>query len=160
MPQRSGWRAAPRRQPPSRASIDGLAQAIRALGPEVDPAEAARAAEIAHLYPLELAKAYGITDPPLIHNAKVIRGERPRGLCNHWAEDLERRLKAERFRTLQIHRAISPPSPFRIIHHTVVISARGGTIDEGIVLDPWRKGGTLVLGPHARRRPLHLAAKA
>ncbi len=126
-----------------RGDIDALALAIRALGPDVDPAEADRAAEIAHLYPLELAKEYGITDPPLIHNAKVIQGERKRGLCNHWAEDLERRLKAERFRTLQVHRAISPPSPFRIIHHTVVISARGDTIDEGIVLDPWRKGGTL-----------------
>jgi hypothetical protein len=143
-----------------RGDIDALAQAIRALGPDVDPAEADRAAAIAHLYPLELAKEYGITDPPLIHNAKVIRGERKRGLCNHWAEDLERRLEAERFRTLDILRAISPPSPFRIIHHTVVISARGGTIPEGIVLDPWRKGGTLFWAPvqeddHYNWRPRH-----
>jgi hypothetical protein len=124
-------------------SIDGLTAAILALGPGIDPEEAAEASRIAHLYSLELAQAYGITDAPLIHNDKVIRGERERGLCNHWAEDLSARLAQEHFRTLSLHRAISPPGPLRIIHHTVVISKRGATMEEGIVLDPWRKGGTL-----------------
>ena len=72
-----------------------------ALGPEVDPDEAARAAEIAFSYTRELAIQYQITDPPLIHNTKVNMGLKPRGLCWHWAEDMERRLKAEGFQTLR-----------------------------------------------------------
>lgn len=129
------------------SSIDGLALEIRGLGPGVDPEEAGRAARIAHTYSLHLAQQYGITDPPIIHNAKVQNGSRERGLCNHWAEDLSSRLNQENFRTLSVLRAISPPAPFRIIHHSAVISARGGTIYEGIVLDPWRHGGTLFWSP-------------
>ena len=78
----------------TRSEIAQLTHAIRALGPDVDPAEAARSAEIAITYPMQLRRQYGVTDPPLVHNTKVNMGLRPRGLCWHWAEDMERRLKS------------------------------------------------------------------
>jgi hypothetical protein len=124
-------------------NVDALAQEIALLGPDIDPGEARRAAEIAFSYSLKLARDYNITDLPIIHNAKVHQGLRQRGLCNHWAEDLSARLNQENFRTLTILRAISPPTQIRIIHHTAVITRRGGTIYDGIVLDPWRHGGAL-----------------
>ena len=124
-------------------SVSQLAMEIQALGSDVDPQEAEQAARIAHSYSLQLAQEYQITDPPLIHNAKVTNGFRERGLCNHWTEDLNKRLKQERFDTLTLHWAISPPTTFRIIHHTVIVSAGEDTMYDGIVLDPWRYGGTL-----------------
>jgi len=128
--------------------IDGLALEIRKLGPEVDPREAERAARIAFTYSTQLAQEYQITDPPLVHNYKVNNGFRPRGLCVHWAEDIEKRLKQENFRTLTLHRAIAPPeNPFRIDHSTTIISRRGDAYSEGIVLDPWRYGGVLYWSP-------------
>ena len=124
--------------------IIDLAQAIRALGPGVDPEEAERAARVAVTYPLQLRAEYGVTDPPLIHNTKVNMGLRPRGLCWHWAEDLERRLKQEDFRTLDLHRAIANADRvMRIDHSSVVVTAKGGAMEEGIVLDGWRHGGHL-----------------
>ncbi|WP_432689221.1 hypothetical protein [Pseudooceanicola sp. C21-150M6] len=127
----------------SQSRVTALAQAIAELGPDVDPDEAARAAEIAITYPLQLRQDYGVTDPPLVHNTKVNMGLRPRGLCWHWAEDMENRLAAEGFRTLDLHRAIANATTFLIDHSTVVISARGDTMEQGIVLDPWRNSGTL-----------------
>ncbi|MFP4043292.1 MAG: hypothetical protein ACLFTP_01775 [Rhodosalinus sp.] len=125
--------------------IAELAAAIAALGPEVDPEEAARAARISYDWTHKLAQDYRITDPPLVHNTKVNMGLKPRGLCWHWAEDMERRLKQENFATLEIHRAIAnADNPFRIDHSTAIISARGESMFDGIVLDPWRKGGVLV----------------
>ncbi len=126
-----------------KSNIDELALAIQGLGPGVDPEEAERAAHIAYNYSLQLAQEYQITDPPIIHNALVIQGLRERGLCNHWAEDINKRLKQERFRTLTVHWATAPPSAFRIIHHAAVVSRRGDTIYDGVVLDPWRYGGVL-----------------
>jgi len=125
------------------SSYDKLALEIQGLGPGVDPEEAERAARIAFGYSKQLKQEYRVTDPPLIHNAKVHKGLRERGLCNDWAEDMNRRLKQENFRTLSMHWAISPPTPFRIIHHTAIISRRGDTMFDGIVLDPWRYGGAL-----------------
>lgn len=129
------------------ADIDRLARQLQSLSADVDRSEAERAAAIAYSYPLQLREEYNVTDGPIIHNTKVNNGLRERGLCVHWAEDMEKRLKAEGFRTLQIHRAIAEGSEFRIDHSTAIISARGDAFDEGVVLDPWRYGGLLYWAP-------------
>jgi hypothetical protein len=129
------------------SDVVDLAQEIMRLGPDVDPDEARRAAEIAFSYSLQLARDYNVTDLPIIHNDKVIQGYRKRGLCNHYAEDISRRLKQEGFRTLEIQRAISPPTQLRIIHHTAVITRPGATVYDGIVVDGWRHGGNLFWAP-------------
>ncbi|WP_254441386.1 hypothetical protein [Ruegeria arenilitoris] len=135
--------------PPARSDdVARLAAQIQALGPEVDPEEAQRAARVTYAYTAQLSQEYQITDPPLIHNAKVNKGLRPRGLCWHWAEDIERRLKQENFRTLTLHRAIAnADNPFRIDHSTAIISRRGDSMYDGVVLDPWRYGGVLFWSP-------------
>ena len=127
--------------------VTDLARAIGALGPGVDPAEARHMALIAQDYPLELARAYGITDHPVVHNMKVNAGLRERGLCKDWADDLEARLTAEGFATLVLHRAIANADTWRLEHSTVVVSAPGQTMEDGIVLDPWRHGGDLFWSP-------------
>ena len=132
----------------TQADIAGLEQGILDLGPGVDPEEARRAARITYEYTYQLAQQYQITDPPLIHNMKVNAGLRPRGLCWHWATDIEARLKQENFKTLQLHRAIAnADSKIRIDHSTALISRRGDTLYQGIVLDGWRHGGVLFWSP-------------
>ncbi|MDF0602052.1 hypothetical protein P1J78_15020 [Psychromarinibacter sp. C21-152] len=131
--------------------IAELTAAIAALGPDVDPDEAARVARIAVEYPLfTLAPRYGAVDPPLVHNMKVNMGYKPRGLCKDWADDLEARLREEGLQTLSLHRAIANHDNIRIEHSTVIVSALGATMEEGIVLDPWREGrGVLFWSPVA-----------
>lgn len=121
------------------------------MGPGVDRNEARRAADLALNTSRDLALAYEVSDPPLIHNSKVNLGLRPRGLCYHWADDLETALAAERFHSLSLHRAIAnADNPFRIEHSTVILSARGAKMEDGIVLDPWRSGGDLFWAPVAQ----------
>ncbi|MFG6516892.1 hypothetical protein ACGYLX_05490 [Sulfitobacter sp. 1A13496] len=143
--------ALPRNGPPpmgTEAEITELARAIENLSPQVNPEEAARAARIAYRHTHDLAIAYQITDPPLIHNVKVNNGSKPRGLCWHWAEDLEKRLKAEGFATLDLHRAIANgDSRILLDHSTAIISAAGAPMQAGLVLDPWRRGGELFWSP-------------
>jgi len=131
--------------PPTEPEVErmpALAAEIQALGPGVDPEESRRAARVAFERTTELARAYEITDPPLVHNAKVNMGLKPRGLCWQWADDMESRLAQEEFRTRVLHRAIANwDNDLLIDHSTVIISARGDSMFDGIVLDPWRKGG-------------------
>lgn len=130
-----------------RPDVPGLSQEIAGLGADVAVDEAARAAQIAYAYPLELRRSYNVTDSPLVHNAKVNQGLRPRGLCWHWADDMETRLRRENFQTLDFHRAIANADNLRIQHSTVIISAKGESMNEGVVLDPWRYGGLLYWSP-------------
>ena len=137
-----------KRAPAGEVEIAELRKAILALGPGVDPEEADRAARISFQHTRELAIAYQITDSPLVHNTKVNMGLRPRGLCWHWAEDMEMRLDSEEFETLEMHRAIaSADNPFRIDHSTAIISRKGDGFRDGLVLDPWRLGGELSFAP-------------
>ena len=134
--------------PPEAQDVTRLAASILRLGPQVDPEEAARAARIAYEHTHRLAQEYEITDPPLIHNTKVNMGLKPRGLCWHWARDMEDRLKQEDFQTLDLHRAVAnADNRFRLEHSTAIISAKGDDFRDGIVIDPWRKGGRLTWVP-------------
>ncbi len=130
----------------TRADVDALELTIRSLGPNIDPAEARRAAEISYSHSQQLKQDWRVTDAPIVHNAKVINGFRERGLCNDWAQAMTRRLQQENFRTLDVHWATSPPTTFRIIHHSAAISARGDTLEDGVILDPWRQSGDLFWG--------------
>lgn len=127
--------------------IAQLTQDFMALGPNVDPAEAERAALVAITHTAELAKAYEITDSPLMHNSKVNMGLKPRGLCWHWAEDMEKRMRQENFQTLDLHRAIANFDNIRLEHSTLIMSAKGANMQDGLVIDPWRKGGVLFWAP-------------
>ncbi|MEO0752433.1 MAG: hypothetical protein AAFY25_11590 [Pseudomonadota bacterium] len=123
--------------------IAELTQAFMDLGPGVDPYEAARAARVVYTYVDQLKIEYQITDSPLVHNSKVNFGVKPRGLCWHWAHDIDARLVRERFRSLEIHRAIANHNNLRLEHSTTMLGRRGDPMYRAIVLDPWRLGGTL-----------------
>ena len=134
----------------TQSEVAELADTLLAMRADVDPQEAARASQIAFDYTRKLAIQYEITDPPLVHNTKVNLGLKPRGLCWHWAEDLERRLGAEGFETLEMHRAIAVGRGLLIDHSTAIIGAKGDPYGNGVVLDPWREGGALFYAPVAK----------
>ena len=139
--------------------VKRLEEAIIAMRADVDPEEAARAARLAFSHTRELAIQYRITDSPLVHNTKVNMGLKPRGLCWHWAEDMEKRLDAEQFETLEMHRAIAEGRGIRIDHSTAIISARGDGYRQGVVLDPWRNGGVLFFAPVIEDTRYHWEAR-
>lgn len=131
-----------------RQRIAQLNRDILALGDDIDPREARLAATVAVLHSRELAQQYRVSSSAIAHNLKVNLGIRERGLCIHWTEDLLARLKQDHFQTLDLHWAIANyENAFRLEHSTVVISARGGTIYQGLVLDPWRNTGELYWSP-------------
>ena len=136
--------------PPSaeKQRIRDLNHAILNLGDDIDASEAQRAASISIRYSHELARQYEITTSPIMHNLLVNLGLKSRGLCVDWTADLLTRLKQERFYSLDLHWAIANyETTFSLEHSTVVISARGNSIRQGLVLDPWRNSGALFWAP-------------
>lgn len=130
------------------ARVDALSRAILALGDDVEREEAQRAARVAISYSRQLADDYDIAGSPLFHNVMVNLGLRDRGLCVHWTRDLMVRLQQERLRSLELHWGVANfEKTFRIEHSTVIISARGEPLQQGLVLDAWRNAGDLYWVP-------------
>ena len=141
----------PQADPPPMVEQQRIAElnlAIRSLSDDIDPQEANRAARIAIEYTRQLAQEYEISSSPITHNFLVNVGAKPRGLCVDWTSDLLARLRQERFSSLQLHWGIANyQNAFRLEHSTVIISARGDSMNHGLVLDPWRYGGQLFWAP-------------
>ena len=76
---------------PEQGGVPALTQEIMRLSPDIDPAEARRAAEVAYGHSQRLKREWNVVDPPLTHNNKVHSGEREKGLCNDWAQAMTRR---------------------------------------------------------------------
>lgn len=130
------------------AEIRKLSAALLAMNAGVDPQEADHAAALAFSETQRLAIAYQITDPPLRHNIKVNKGLKPRGLCWHWAEDLQTVYDAQGYQTLFTRRAIANAfNAILIDHSTVILAGPGDDMTKGVVTDPWRFGGTLFWAP-------------
>jgi len=119
-----------------------LAARLARLGPQVEPREAKLIADTACAASLELAKEYRVVPPAGLQNMLVNLGIKDRGLCYHWAEDLEARLRALQITSLELHRAVARRATRRE-HNALVVTAKGGQFGNGIVLDAWRYCGSL-----------------
>ena len=148
------------------ASIGEQAQAgklsadLQALSPTVNANEAARLARTALEKSAELAREYRPFFAGWLNNNLVNSGVRSRGLCWHWRDDLFPHLHALQLHSLDLHLASARRGTWRE-HNAIVVTAKGQRFSEGIVLDPWRRGGVLVWQKVAKDRnpwlPLPLA---
>ena len=123
-----------------------LADRIAALSPQVRAKEAQQLADCAYLTSRQLARDYRVIGPPLFHNFLVNIGVRERGLCFQWARDLFVKLNRLPLQTLELHWGAARAGTWRE-HNCVVVTAKGQSFEEGIVLDAWRHSGHLFWSP-------------
>lgn len=122
--------------------IESLYQAIMTLGPNVKSSEARFVAREAVLYPKVLANRYKLMSPPLFHNVLVNYGKRPRGLCYQWTHDMGKQINRP-MKSLQFFHAVAFRRNYWKEHSTLVVAAKGKSVPDGIILDPWRNSGVL-----------------
>src|SRR5437868_2661199 len=127
---------------------------IAALGSTVDPEEARKVVEIAYTTGRDLKKEWRVVWPPGLQNFLVNTGQRKGGLCFQFAERLLLRLSEQKLETLEFHWAESFERTASE-HNVIVVTAKGQSFYQGIILDNWRYGGRLVWGavpedPHYR----------
>lgn len=123
--------------------IKELTAAIVALGPKIDHTEAAFVARESILFPMHLANDYKLVSPAQSQNRLVNSGQRSRGLCYHFASDMNKHIVKNRtFKTLNVRRAMSfQGNPYE--HHVLAVSAIGDDIRNSIILDAWRESANL-----------------
>jgi hypothetical protein len=132
------------RLPERQERVVSLERALTALSPDINQSEAELLAETAIYYSLELAGRYRMLRPPILHNLLVNIGLKERGLCIHWTEDLLNRLRGLGLKSLELHWGLANRDvPLRLEHSSVIITARGQSFEEGLVIDPWRNSGDL-----------------
>ncbi len=123
-------------------SINGLAKALKALGPNTSQAEANEIAYDAVVYPMILANQYNLVYPPQLQNVLVNAKRRDRGLCWQWADDMTAHMQKKNLKTFDLLRGTANRR-LKNEHNALVIVAKGENFYTGILLDPWRNSGDL-----------------
>ncbi|HEY3663781.1 MAG TPA: hypothetical protein VGL24_11565 [Chthoniobacterales bacterium] len=127
-------------------SIKGFRDAIVALSPTVDPAEAQMVAEISHQTARRLAKEWRVVPPANFQNFLIHIGARQRGFCFDWAHGIGAKLRTLPLKTLEFHWAEAYPNT-RLEHNVIVVTAPNQPIGTGYIIDGWRAAGRLLWWP-------------
>lgn len=131
------------------AKVRQLSQDLQKLSPTVNPAEADKLAHTAVEVSARLSEDFKPMCLPWANNALRNVGLRKRGLCYEWRDDLYPHLHVLKLTTLQLHLT----SAFRTKpreHNGIIVTARGQRFEDGLILDPWRRGGRLWWGTFAQ----------
>jgi hypothetical protein len=126
-----------------REKVNQLEHELVALSETIDKSEAMIVAETAVRESAVLAEEYQLVRSAAAHNLLVVMGLKDRGLCYHWTEDLMKRLQTLDLKSLQLHWGVSYRGSELREHNCVVVTAKGQSFFNGIVLDPWRNSGNL-----------------
>ena len=125
--------------------LEHLTQDLVALGKGVDPKEAKAFAKESLSYSRELAGKYKLMAPANFHNLLINMGYRERGLCYEWSEDMMEHLKKQKFKSFDLRWGVAfKGEPME--HNSVVVVAKGGSFESGLLIDPWRDSGELYWG--------------
>jgi hypothetical protein len=118
---------------------------LQQLSPTVSAREADQMASTAIEESAKLAEDFKPMILPWMNNGLVNTGLRKRGLCYQWRDDLFPHLFQLHLKTLEMHLTASKRDTW-LEHHGIVVTAKGQRFEDGIVIDPWRKGGRLWWG--------------
>ena len=91
----------------------------------------------------KLTKEFEMTSPPQYHNFLVTIGVREKGLCYHWSDALYSYFTTQNYPSFEFHLVGANIGEYWSEHNSLVIVTKGMPIEEGIIIDPWRKGGKL-----------------
>lgn len=127
-------------------SIKRFTDAIVALGPDVDPAEAGAISTTAHNTARKLARDYRVVGPAVLQNFLIHIGAREKGYCFHWARDIGVQLKELRPKTVFLHWGSAETGTVGE-HNCIVVTALGQDFRTGYIIDGWRNAGRLCWWP-------------
>ena len=128
--------------PKSAKEIEGVTKALMKLGPNIDLAEAKLLAHEAVAYPKVLANKYNLVSPPYWHNVLVNYGYREDGLCWQWTRDMAKHIQARKWKSFDFYHGTANRKRYNE-HNSLVVTAKGKGVKEGLLLDPWRNSGEL-----------------
>jgi len=124
------------------SEIAGVTKALMSLGPNIDPTEARLLAHEAVAYPKALANKYRLVRPAYWHNVLVNYGYREDGLCWQWTRDMAKHIQARNWKSFDFFHGTANRRRFNE-HNSLVVTAKGKGVRDGMLLDPWRNSGEL-----------------
>ncbi len=125
----------------SQTKIEELSHLFQSLKSTIPQNEAMQLSKDIFYKTQQLTKEFEMTSPPQFHNFLVTVGAREKGLCFHWSDTLYVYLSGKHYTSFEFHLMGANIGEYFYEHNALVVVAKGGKIEEGIIIDPWRDSG-------------------
>ena len=125
------------------AKMTRLSDLLQGLDMHIPQEEARRLSKDIFHKTQQLTKDFELTSPPQYHNFLVNVGLRDKGLCYHWSDALYLYLSQKKYASFEFHLMGANIGEYLFEHNVLVVVAKGGNVEEGIIIDPWRDSGDL-----------------
>jgi len=127
----------------SPSKSEELSRLLQSLDKRISQNEARELSKDIFYKTAQLTEEFEMTSPPQFHNFLVTVGVREKGLCYHWSDALYLYLLGKNYDAFEFHLVGANVGEYFSEHNALVIVAKGGKIEEGVVIDPWRNPGEL-----------------
>jgi hypothetical protein len=127
----------------SLSAKEKLTQLLTALDTDVPQKEAERLAKDVIVRSETLNREFDRSASPWLHNFLVNVGVKQKGLCYHFSDGLYRYLTQREYPHFAFHLVGANIGAYWKEHNALVITAKGQDVEEGIIVDPWRKTGSV-----------------
>ena len=104
--------------------------------------ESKELAKVAIMHSKVLANRYNLVSPPLYHNFLVNSGQRQKGLCYDFVDDLMAEIRTHHFRDFRFRWGRANANRLDE-HNVIVVLGKDTPFNEGVILDAWRNSGIL-----------------
>ena len=127
----------------SQSKRDALSHLLASLDSDIPQSEAEQLSKDIFYKTEQLTEEFKMASPPQFHNFLVTVGIREKGLCYHWSDALYLYLLAKKYDAFEFHLMGANIGEYFYEHNALVVVAKGGKIEEGVIIDPWRDSGEL-----------------
>ncbi len=127
----------------SQTKVMNLSILLQSLDKHIPQDEAMHLSQDIFYETQKLTREFELTSPPLLHNTLVNVGIREKGLCYHWSDALYAHFLQKKYPHFEFHLVGANIGEYFLEHNALVIVRKGGVIEEGIIIDPWRDSGKL-----------------
>ncbi len=128
---------------PSEQKIVQLSILLRSMDVKIPQKEALRLSKDIFQQTKTLTESFKLTSPPWFHNMLVNMGIKEKGLCYHWSDALYGHLIKKSYPHFSFHLGGANIGEYLFEHNVLVVTAKDGKFEEGVVIDPWRNSGKL-----------------
>jgi hypothetical protein len=125
------------------SKIEALAYLLASLDRQIPQSESEQLAKDIFYKTEQLTKEFELISPPQFHNFLVTVGIREKGLCYHWSDALYLYLSEKKYDSFEFHLMVANIGEYFYEHNALIVVAKDGEIEEGIIIDPWRDSGEL-----------------
>ena len=127
----------------SKTKITQLSTLLQSLDKSIPQDEAMHLSQDIFHETQKLTKEFELTSPPLFHNSLVNIGIREKGLCYHWSDALYAHFSQKKYSHFEFHLVGANIGEYFLEHNALVVVRKGGSIKNGILIDPWRDSGKI-----------------